>query len=83
MGRYQVTCSNKRGSHNDPHERIQLIGQQGSWRRSEDNAIKRIESGRDTFYVSVNGRHVEVIVAVHNGRKYLKPNRTVTLRIIC
>lgn len=30
MGRYQVTCINKRGSHHDPHERIEYIGQQSS-----------------------------------------------------
>jgi hypothetical protein len=72
MGRYQVTCINKRGDHYDPHERIQSIGQQANWKLSEDSAIRRIESGQDSFYVQVGGRTVEVIVAVHNGRKYLK-----------
>lgn len=72
MGRYEVTCINKRGDHYDPHERISHIGQQGNWRIMEDSAIKRIESGSDSFYVSVGGKTVEVIVASHNGRKYLK-----------
>lgn len=72
MGRYQVTCVNKRGDHYNPHERIQNIGQQGKWKLSEDSAIRRIESEQDSFYVQVGGRVVEVIVAVHNGRKYLK-----------
>jgi hypothetical protein len=30
MGRYQITCINKRGGQYDPHERVQYIGQQGS-----------------------------------------------------
>lgn len=72
MGRYQVTCINKRGNHYDPHERIQYIGQQGNWKLSEDSAISRIESQKDSFFVLVGGKSVEVIVAVHNGRKYLK-----------
>lgn len=72
MARFQVTCINKRGSHYNPHERIQNIGQQNNWTLSEDLAIRKIESGTDSFYVDVNGREVNVIVAVHNGRKYLK-----------
>jgi len=72
MGRYQVTCVNKRGSHYNPHERIEYIGQQGNWKIPEDSAIRRIESGQDSFYTFVNGRQAEVIVATHNGRKYLK-----------
>jgi uncharacterized protein DUF3892 len=72
MGRYQITCINKRDGHYDPHERIQYIGQQGNWKLSEDSAIQHIESGQDSFYTSVNNRHAEVIVATHSGRKYLK-----------
>ncbi len=72
MGRYQVTCINKRGNHYNPHERIGYIGQQGNWKLSENSAIHRIESGSDSFYTMVNGRVAEVIVAEHNGRKYLK-----------
>jgi uncharacterized protein DUF3892 len=72
MGRYQVTCINKRGGHHDPHERIEYIGQQGNWKIPEDSAIRRIESGADSFYTFVNGRQAEIVVAVHSGRKYLK-----------
>lgn len=72
MPRFQVTCINKRGSHYNPHERIQNIGNQNNWTLSEDLAIRKIEGGSDSFYVNVNGREVNVIVAVHNGRKYLK-----------
>jgi len=72
MSRYQVTCIVKRGDHYNPHERIEAIGQQGSWMMSEDSAIQRIESRSDSFFVSVQSRSAEVEVAVHRGRKYLK-----------
>jgi hypothetical protein len=71
MARLRVTCINKRGDHYDPHERIQAIGGDG-WKKSEDEAISELESGRNSFYVTVNGQAVEVGIATHNGRKYLK-----------
>lgn len=75
MGRFQVTCINKRGDHFNPHERISYIGNaQNSWKLSEDKAIARIERGLDSFYTLVNGRAAEVVVAIHKGRKYLKTN---------
>lgn len=73
MGRFQVTCINKRGGHFNPHERIEYIGNQtGNWKLSEADAIRRIEGRSDSFFTLVNGREAEVIVAVHNGREYLK-----------
>lgn len=73
MGVYLVTCITKRGGHYNPHERIEYIGNEaGNWRLSEDAAIKRIQNGTDSFYTFVNGRKANLIVADHNGRKYLK-----------
>jgi hypothetical protein len=72
MARFQVTCINKRGSHLNPHERIQYIGYQGKWKLSEDSAIRRIKAGGESFYTLVNGREADVIVATHKGREYLK-----------
>jgi len=72
MPRFQVTCITKKGDHYNPHERIQNIGQQNNWMLSEDLAIRKIESGIDSFFVNVNGRAVDVIVAIHNSRKYSK-----------
>jgi hypothetical protein len=72
MGRFQVTCINKRGGHFNPHERIEYIGNQANWKLSEADAIRRIKSRTDSFYTFVNGREAEVIVANHNGREYLK-----------
>lgn len=73
MGRFQVTCINKKGVHLNPHERIQYIGNQSAnWKLSENNAISRLKAGTDSFYTLVNGRGAEVIVANHLGREYLK-----------
>lgn len=73
--RVQISCINKRGNHYNPHERISHIGGMSNgrrWRLTEDQAINAIEQGKYNFYVSTNGRTVDVIVALHLGRKYLK-----------
>jgi hypothetical protein len=75
MARRPVSCINKRGNHYDAHERIQAVGGIYNGERykfAEDDAIARIERRADEFYVSVNGRTVNVVVATHNSRKYLK-----------
>lgn len=73
MSRRRVTCINKRGSHYDPHERISHIGNSGEgWKLPEDEAIRAIENYTSSFYTLVNGRETDIIVATHNGRKYLK-----------
>ncbi len=66
----QVSCINKR-QHQNPHERIQNIGGT-NWKLSETQAIADIKSNKYSFYVSVGGRNVAVIVAIHQGREYLK-----------
>ena len=73
MARYKVTCITKRGSHYDPHERISHVGNpREGWKLSEDDAIRAIENSTSSFYTLVSGREAEVVVATHNGRKYLK-----------
>lgn len=76
MSRHQVSFINKRGSHYDPHERISHIGGPNNdgtrWKLTEDEAIRSIEEGKYQFYVNVNGRLVDIIIALHNRRKYLK-----------
>ena len=81
----QVTCITKREHHNR-HERILGIGGAGWW-RAEDDAIRDVEQDPESYYVSVGGKSVWVIVATHNGRKYLKtqtdgyaPNNLLSLR---
>jgi hypothetical protein len=69
----QITCINKtnRTSH---WERISHVGgaSGGGWKLPLDDAIGKIERGEWSFYVSAGGRSVWVIVAKHNGHKYLK-----------
>lgn len=75
MARHQVVCIRKRGSHYDPHERITHIGVGTSWSPTiitQEDAIRRISSGSDSFFVSSGGRTVDVVVAYHDGRPYLK-----------
>lgn len=71
----QVDCIHKREHHN-PHERILSIGGRlpdgRRWSMTEQQAIAAIRSRTHRFYVSVNGRTVDVVIAVHNGREYLK-----------
>lgn len=74
--RHRVGCINKTDRYN-PHERIRNIGGVNAdntrWKLSQPEAIEGIESGKWSFYVSVNGRTVDVIVAVsQHGHKYLK-----------
>jgi hypothetical protein len=38
----------------------------------EEAAITAIETKQFSFFVSVGGKDVDVIVATHEGRKYLK-----------
>jgi Protein of unknown function (DUF3892) len=75
----QVSCITKRGGHYNPHERIQDLGgfHNGKpWKMAEDKIIAELEKPSATrswnFYTSVNGRSAWVVVAQHNGRKYLK-----------
>ena len=77
MSVHQVLCINK-SDRSDPHERITHIGGINSgdgirWKLTQESAIEGIESGKWSFYVSVNGNTVNVIVSVSRyGNKYLK-----------
>lgn len=78
----QVFCINKTNRYN-PHERIQNIGgvNGGSrWKHTQQQAIAYIEAGVYQYYVSVGGATAWVIVAVHNGNKYLRTEGDSLLR---
>jgi hypothetical protein len=68
-------CITKRGSHLNPHERIEGIGGVDGgtpWWRAEDDAIRDVERDPRSYFTSVRGNSVWVVVDTHNGRKYLK-----------
>jgi len=71
----QIRCINKT-NHTDPHERIQSIGGVNSdgkrWKLSIPEAIAGIESYKWKFYSVGGGKSVWVVIATHNGHKYLK-----------
>jgi len=72
----QVQCINK-SDRNNAHEKIKNIGgtnpDGGRWKLTQETAIQGIETGKYSFYVSVQGKAVNVIVATSRyGNKYIK-----------
>jgi hypothetical protein len=72
----QIKCINKTNRY-DPYDRIDYVGGVNAdgtrWRMSQPDAVKGVENGTYSFYVSQNGRTVNVIVAKSAaGHKYLK-----------
>lgn len=73
MARYRVSCTDKL----EKHEHILSLGcysPGNSFHRfSEEEVIRRIECGEDTFYTERPDGHVaEVIVFERDNEKYLK-----------
>lgn len=85
----QIQCIN-RTTRTDPHERISHVGgvENGrAWKMTLDEAIAAIRANVYSFYVSVGGKSVWVVIAYHNGNPYLKtepdglhPNNLLALR---
>jgi hypothetical protein len=71
----EIKCINKT-NRSDPHERIKSIGginpNGENWRLSISEAIEGIESDKWKFYTVGGGKSVWVVIATHNGHKYLK-----------
>jgi hypothetical protein len=73
MAKTQITCVNKT-PRDDAHDRIDNVGGSG-WVLPEDEVIAQIENGQESYFVSVDGASVDVIVEKHQGHKYLKTER--------
>ena len=74
--RQQITCINKSERLN-PHERILSIGGFNAdgkrWRISQEEAVSGIRDGSWAFFVDVNGKSVDVVVATSaNNNFYIK-----------
>lgn len=70
----QVSYTVKR-EHKNVHQRIVSIGgiaDGTQWKVSEQEAIAAIRSGAYRFFVATEGRELEVVVASHRGRSYLR-----------
>lgn len=71
----QIGCINKSDRQN-PHERIQFIGgtnpDSSRWKMSLSNAIQSIKDNKYSFFVHVQGKPIDVIIAKHLGYEYLK-----------
>jgi hypothetical protein len=71
----QILCIRKTDRYN-PHERIHGVGglnqDRTRWYLPLQDAISGIETGQYTFWTSGGGNSVRVIIAIHEGNKYLK-----------
>jgi hypothetical protein len=59
---------------------IMAIGSKSVWEHSLTTAISNIETGAETYWVSVNGQRASVYVASNGYRKYLKTTADSTTR---
>lgn len=74
--RVQIQCINKSNRY-DPHDAIDFFGGQNAdgtrWRQSLADMIALIEQDKFSFFVSVSGQAVDVVIAKSAaGNKYLK-----------
>jgi hypothetical protein len=71
----QIRCI-KKTNRSDPHERIHGVGgvnpDGNRWYLTLDAAIAGIEGGKWQFWTAGGGKSVWVVIATHNGHKYLK-----------
>jgi len=74
---FEIKCIDRTKQY-DPHNRITHIGgfKDGkNWSLSQEEAIKRIESGKNKFWLDVGGVSFWIVVSTNSsGDKYIKSN---------
>ena len=74
MGDFQILCI-KKVSVNNPHDRIVSIGGfngKRRWSLTQQDAVHSIENLGNRFWVGESGNCAQVVVAMHQGHKYIK-----------
>ena len=85
--RHEIRCINKT-DRLDPHDRIKHVGGVNAdstrWKITQQAAVEGIEERKWSFYVTRNGRTVDVIVAVSRlGTNISRPRPTGISRTTC
>lgn len=79
----EITCINKRDrkSRHEPIDHVGGMNPDGKrWRLTETAAIQGIENQKWSFWTRGGGMMTEVVIATHNGRKYLKTRADTTTK---
>ena len=78
MSQHLVSLIN-RGQSRHLHEMIKNIGgfdsQNALWKMPQSVAISAIEAGKYEFFMLINGKAYDLVVAERSGQKYLKTTR--------
>lgn len=71
----RIECVNKE-PRNDIHKQIENVGG-SNWKITQDKCIEEIEAGTE-YEVSVGGVTAKVVIAKHDGHKYIRtdPDKT-------
>lgn len=82
MDRHQIRCIYKSNSI-IPSERIRSIGglnPNGTrWQITQQRAIEGIEQGKWSFYVVLQSTQIDIVVASHDGMKYIKGKYDISM----
>ena len=79
----EISCINKkdRKSRHEPIDHVGGLNPDGTrWKLTEAEAISGIEAGKWSFWTRGGGQRADVIIATHNGRKYLKTTADTTVK---
>ena len=79
---HQIDCIEKE-DRDDPAEAIKFVGGLNAdgtrWKITQKDAISRIKSGQNTFYVLKDGKRTNVVVSISRwGNEYLKTEADTT-----